>query len=100
MVEKSLAVGRWMTSPRARPLFFMVFAAVIAKALATGTSLHAQTLTNPNPPTRASATTAPPENKEPKSCPTYGPGFVQVPGTNTCVKIGGSVQVQGASNTR
>lgn len=88
-----------MTSPRTRPrLFFAAIAAVIAQALASGTSVHAQTLTNPNPHTRATATSTPPENKEPKPCPVYGPGFVQIPGTNTCVKIGGSVQVQGASS--
>ncbi|MBO0755728.1 MAG: porin [Bradyrhizobiaceae bacterium] len=79
-----------------RPHMFVVVA-VIAQVVATG-ALHAQTLTNPNPQTRAPATTAPLENKQPKSCPAYGPGFVQIPGTNTCVKIGGSVQVQGTSN--
>jgi hypothetical protein len=89
-----------MTSARARPrLFFVVLAAIVAQAPATGTRLHAQTLANPNPQTRAPATTMP-ENKELKSCPAYGPGFVQVPGTNTCIKIRGSVQVQGASSVR
>lgn len=28
-------------------------------------------------------------------CVTYGPGFVQLPGTNTCVKVGGSIAVEG-----
>lgn len=27
-------------------------------------------------------------------CAVYGPGFVPIAGTNTCVKIGGHVQVQ------
>jgi hypothetical protein len=89
-------VDSLITSPRTQPgVLLAAIAAVIAQALATA---EAQTLTNPNPPARAAATSAPPENKEPKACPAYGPGFVQLPGTNTCVKIGGSVQVQGAGN--
>lgn len=88
-----------MTSPPARQRFsVVVFAVVIVQALATGVSVHAQTLTNPNPQTRAPTTTVPPENKQLKSCPAYGAGFVQVPDTNTCVKIGASVQVQGGGN--
>jgi hypothetical protein len=75
-----------------------VFAAVIVQAIAAGASLHAQTLTNPNPPTRAPPTTALPENKQPKPCPAYGPGFVQIPGSDVCVKIGGAVQVQGSTH--
>jgi hypothetical protein len=94
-------VDRWSTSPRALPrLFFAAIAVVIVQALAMETSVQAQTLTNPNPQPRPTATSAPQENKELKSCPAYGPGFVQLPGTNTCVKIGGSVQVQGSSNAR
>jgi hypothetical protein len=93
-------VDRWIISPPARPrLFVAVFGAVIAQALATGANLHAQTLANPNPQTRAPATTAQPENKQPKSCPAYGPGFVQVPGTDACVKVGGSVRVQGTGSS-
>ena len=89
----------WKAAPPARPSFFVaIFGAVIAQALATGASLHAQTLTNPNPPTRTPSTTALPENKQPKPCPAYGPGFVQIPGSDVCVKIGGSVQVQGSTH--
>jgi hypothetical protein len=95
-----------MTSPPARQrlcvvafgLCVVAFAVLIIQALATGARLHAQTLINPNPQTRAPTTTTP-ENKQPKPCPAYGPGFVQIPDTNTCVKIGGSVRVQGAGNT-
>jgi hypothetical protein len=87
-----------MTSPRTQLRLFI--AAVIVQALVTETSVQAQTLTNPNPQPRATATSAPPESKQPKPCPAYGPGFVQLPGTDTCVKIGGSVQVQGAGNAR
>lgn len=27
-----------------------------------------------------------------RSCPGYGPGFVEVPGTSTCIRIGGRVR--------
>jgi hypothetical protein len=81
-------------------LFFAAIAAVMMQALASETSVHAQTLANPHLQTRATATSAPPENKEQKSCPAYGPGFVQIPGTSTCVKVGGSVQVQGTGSGR
>jgi hypothetical protein len=30
-----------------------------------------------------------------KPCAEYGPGFVRVEGTNTCVKVGGSVEAGG-----
>lgn len=41
--------------------------------------------------------------KEPKydsSCAAYGAGFVKIAGTNTCVKIGGSVSVGAGSSIR
>jgi hypothetical protein len=53
----------------------------------------AQTLTNPDPkqlpplsaPAKAQA------RAPTKACSAYGAGFVQLPGTDACVKIGGSV---------
>jgi hypothetical protein len=41
--------------------------------------------------------------KEPKydnSCAAYGAGFVKVAGTNTCVKIGGSVSIDAGGSVR
>lgn len=32
----------------------------------------------------------------PVSCDAFGPGFVRVQGTNTCVRIGGRVRVEGS----
>jgi hypothetical protein len=32
------------------------------------------------------------------SCAGYGPGFVKVEGTGTCVKIGGAIRVDGGSS--
>ena len=41
--------------------------------------------------------------KQPKydsSCAAYGAGFVKVDGTNTCVKVGGSISIGAGSNVR
>jgi hypothetical protein len=92
-------VDRGITSaPTRLRLFVVLFGAVIAQTLSMGTSLCAQTLVNPNPPPRAPATAAQPDNERARPCPLYGPGFVQLPGSSTCVKIGGSVQVQGSGH--
>jgi hypothetical protein len=41
-------------------------------------------------------TTAPPQRQaRDKACASYGPGFVKVDGSSTCVKIGGNVSVEG-----
>ena len=77
-------------------------AAAIAVAAALfvviGSDVGAQTLTNPNPP----APSRPPPPAKPdtsahvKSCSAYGAGYVNIPGTDTCVKVGGSVTVGGS----
>ena len=48
--------------------------------------------------TPSSAKTGP--VKPTKSCSTYGDGFVYVPGTDTCVKSGGYVRVDGGVGGR
>ena len=35
-----------------------------------------------------------------RACPELGEGYVRVPGTDTCVKVGGSVRVEGAAISR
>ncbi len=52
-----------------------------------------QTLTNPDPkPVRSLPVPAKSQAQEnAKACPAFGTGFVQLPGTAACVKIGGSV---------
>ena len=35
-----------------------------------------------------------------KPCAMYGAGFVKIEGTNTCVKIGGSVSVESSGSVR
>jgi Porin subfamily len=40
------------------------------------------------------------ERKYDSSCAAYGAGFVKVDGTNTCVKIGGSISVGAGTSIR
>jgi hypothetical protein len=59
----------------------------------------AQTLTDPNPPpkwVREPAAKSRPAMQQ-KSCKAFGAGFVNVPGTDACVKIGGWVGVEGSA---
>jgi Porin subfamily len=76
-------------------------AAAAALVVTLGDGANAQTLTDPSPqhaPSRPNA--ANPDIKaKVKSCGAYGAGFVNVPGTDACVKIGGSVTV-GATTSR
>ncbi len=78
-----------------------------ASALVMGLAVAdaaAQTLTNPHAPPQWSlpqsrakpGTTA----QTKKSCKEFGAGFVNVPGTDTCVKVGGFVTVEGGSRGR
>ncbi len=62
----------------------------------------AQTLANPDPrpaPHPSDAAKSQPRDRA-KACPAYGAGFVQLAGTDACVKIGGSVttDVTGTGN--
>jgi uncharacterized membrane protein YraQ (UPF0718 family) len=64
----------------------------------------AQTLTNPNPPSKWSAPQGTAKShtstQTKKPCTEFGAGFVNVPGTDTCVKVGGFVTVEGGSRGR
>jgi hypothetical protein len=66
-----------------------VFFATVSATITAG----AQTVGDPSPKTRTPATPSR-QSKAMKPCPAYGPGFVQVPGSDLCIKIGGSVQVE------
>jgi Porin subfamily len=70
-----------------------VVAAASLLIAASGSGLVAQTLTGPNqrtPSPPPDVVKSPPAGKA-KSCSAFGAGFVNVPGTDACVKIGGSV---------
>jgi len=77
--------------------------AAILLIVITASSALAQTLTQPNPPVRWTpprrATKSQP-SPHGKSCEAFGAGFVAVPGSDACVKIGGWVSVDGTGRAR
>lgn len=76
------------------PRIVLATAAVLAIA---ASPLAAQTLTQPNPQTKTPppAVTAKSRSTEHvKTCDAFGAGFRNVPGTDACIKIGGSVTVE------
>ncbi len=75
--------------------------AVTISAAVIAPCVMAQTLTQPNGPTKPSP---PPPSKKPRatahheeSCGAFGAGFVKVPGTDACMKVGGWVTMEGTS---
>jgi hypothetical protein len=71
-------------------------AASIMLAVVFVSAALAQTLTEPNPQTKIPSPHAKSlPTARIKSCSLFGAGFVNVPGTDACVKIGGYVTVEG-----
>jgi hypothetical protein len=64
---------------------------IVVLALLAGTATAAEW-----PPKKK----APPPPVTANPCTQYGQGFVQLPGTNTCVKVGGSIQVDAGGSSR
>jgi hypothetical protein len=106
-----------MARAPARMLFHTVAIIVIATVLAAVAASGAIAQTPPSPTTAApkalprsfqfpavAPETAPktaPKTapfKSTKSCSVYGDGFVNVPGTDTCVKTGGYMRSDAAAN--
>jgi hypothetical protein len=68
---------------------------IVAVMSVTDTSrAAAQTLTDPNPGTKNTQLPASKSagTKQAKACPEFGAGFVRIPGSDTCIKIGGFVE--------
>ena len=72
----------------------IVLAAVVA-ALPTWVAGQQSSPPTKDPP---KPTKLHPVNRNP--CEQYGVGFARIPGSDTCVKIGGSVSVEGGSSGR
>jgi hypothetical protein len=75
------------------PRIVLATAAMLAGVASPGA---AQTLTQPNPPTKTAPPAVTPKPRQTgrvKICDTYGAGFMAIPGTDACVKIGGGVTV-------
>jgi hypothetical protein len=86
---------------RARTIVVIVTIAVIVTTavldVVAASGVVAQTLTDPKPKTNASPPTVPTKSRpaaQVKNCSAYGAGFMAMPGTDMCIKIGGSVTVE------
>jgi hypothetical protein len=93
-----------MPGPKPHSILRIGAAAAFALAIAIVSSARAQTITEPYPqrksPQPSAAAKSLPMGRE-KSCAMYGAGFVRVPASDTCVKIGGFVEGSvGASRSR
>ena len=95
-------MAHWFACAPSRPMVRAVAAtaAMVALSVAVAAGAVAQTLTDPNPKPKASpppvaAKSAPAGHA--KSCTIYGEGFVYVPGTDACVKVGGYVRMEGTA---
>ena len=78
---------------RSSPRCYLQAATIAVAAVSATVMAAAQTAGSSSPKTRAPATSAQ-RSKPMKPCPAYGPGFVQVPGSDLCIKIGGSVDFE------
>ena len=75
----------------------IIVAAAAMSVAAISSRADAQTLADPNPKTNAPppiATTKSRPTARVKNCSAYGAGFMAMPGTDMCIKIGGSVTVE------
>ena len=77
-----------------------VAVATTMAAVAVASGVAAQPAPEPTP--RAGLSPPPVRAKSPstgrvQSCSSYGAGFVRVPGTGACIKIGGSVTMEGTA---
>ena len=90
----------WIDNGPARSMLraLGLVAASIMLAVVFVSAALAQTLTEPNPRMKFSSPHAKsPSSARMKSCSLYGAGFVNVPGTDACIKIGGYVTVEGTT---
>jgi hypothetical protein len=74
--------------------------AIVIAALSVSPSM-AQSSTSPKPAGSASSGQPLPTKRTApvNSCAAYGPGFVKVEGTDTCVQIGGSISIGAGGST-
>ncbi len=73
-----------------------LFAALVPAIALGAAGACAGTLTNPDPkPAPSSPATAKSQARErDKACSAFGAGFVQLPGSDACIKIGGGVTTE------
>jgi hypothetical protein len=88
---------------KSRPILraIAIAAATIMLTFVIAPSVVAQTITEPNNHIKSSPPPATAKSLSPrraKSCSMYGAGFVYVPATDACVKLGGYMRMDGAIN--
>ena len=90
-------MARCIRSASARAIGYAMAAALLVAVPAS--AAIAQTLSDPAPPAKWSppSQAAKSAAARAKACSAFGPGFVNVPGTDACVKIGGWVTVEGSA---
>jgi len=84
--------------PILRAVAVVAAAAMLAVVVASGVA--AQTLTEPNSQIKSSPPPVSAKSRPTgrvKSCSAFGAGFVNAPGTDACIKIGGSVTIEGTT---
>ena len=84
-----------------RSIFRSTLVILITLSEAASSGVIAQTLVDPNSKPKLSQPSGPGKPHlapRTKSCSTFGAGFVQILGTDTCVKIGGYVTMEGTVN--
>ena len=91
------SMNRWVDCALDCRIVRATAAAVALMAVSVTSSVVAQTLTEPSPTTKSSgrgAIAQPPARERATACATYGAGFVQMPGSDACIKLGGYVTMQ------
>ena len=92
-------MDHWLVGCTRFRAVIVVLTITLSEAASSGAI--AQTLMEPNPKPKLSQPSGlakPQSGLRTKSCSAFGAGFVQVPGTDTCVKIGGYVTMEGTLN--
>jgi len=79
-----------------RPSYLVLSLSVLlALSWTDGASAQQQKSKPRNPPAYEATTTAAPRAPVRNPCAQYGAGFVRAPGSDTCVRIGGFIRVEG-----
>lgn len=79
-----------------RTCFLAILVAALSSSAVLAGSVNRPKLDYVTPPDRL----PPPKSATANRCAAFGPGFVKVEGTDTCVKVGGSIMVGGAVRPR
>ena len=79
----------------------LAIAAVAALTIVPGASAQTATTTTSTPKASSNWSVPAPKSapaKRAEPCPTYGEGFVKLPGSDTCVRLGGYVRIEAGVN--